>query len=140
MQHGFTCRKFIVVTFMHYVGPLVISSHSYMSVWSNMQQTTSAHLLHLVATWVSIRMECASAVLFTIFKTECYSHYLIIFEKRDLCTDGQGNEHYCCLTPFLCEQISCFIQKNEDKMSRSMKTSAQNFMCKNDDVTPSLKI
>jgi len=104
-----------------------------------MQQTTSAHLLHLVATWVSIRLECASAVLFTIFKTDCYSHYLIISGKHDVCTDGQRNEHYCGLTQRLCEQISRFIQKNEDKMSRIMKASAQNFMCKND-VTPSLKI
>jgi len=85
-----------------------------MSVWSDMQQSASAHLLHLVATWVSIRMECALAVLFTIFRTDCYSHYLIISGKRDVCTDGQGNEHYCGLTPLLCEQISRFIQKNED--------------------------
>ena len=98
---------------MHYdVGPLVISSHNYMSVWSNMQQTTSAHLLHLVVMWVSIRMECALAVLFTIFRTDCYSHYLIISGKFAVCTDGQDNEHYYGLTPLLCEQISHFIQKN----------------------------
>jgi hypothetical protein len=46
--------------------------------------------------------------------------------KHDVCTDWEGNEHYCGLTPLLCEQIGRFIQKNEDKMSRSMKASAQN--------------
>ena len=64
----------------------------------------------------------------------------MISAKLDVCTDRQGNEHYCGLTPLLCEQTSRFIQKNEDKMSRSMKASAQNSMCKNDVLTPSLKI
>ena len=95
-----------------------------------------------LSSYVGINQDgmCVSCTFHKIFTRDSYSHYLIISGKHDVCTDGQGNEHCCGFTPLLCEQISHFIQKNEDKMSRNMKATAQNLMCKNDVVTPSLKI
>lgn len=102
-----------------------------------MQHAVSACLSHLVAMWLSFNMECTSTVLFTIFRTNCYSHVLIISGKCDLFTDGQGNEDYCSWTSLFCKPVICFIQKNEDEQKH--KSQCTYFMCKNAVVIPSLK-
>ena len=64
------------------VRPTLIRCVAYIEVPFNTQEFASAHLSHIIATYILCGTECTSSELFTIFRIYCCSSILIRFGKR----------------------------------------------------------
>lgn len=74
--------------------PSFIRAGAYVEAPFNAQEFASAHVSHIIATYILSSTECTSTVLFQIFRSYCCSCILIRFGKRYIVAEMQNDVLY----------------------------------------------